>query len=417
MIIEFSISNFRSIYQKQVFSMEANAAKSKADNLFEQLISNGDTVSLTKAAVIYGANASGKSNVIRAMDALKKLITEPAHDIEEPIQAYMPFQFDKAAENAPTVLEIIFIAKNKLKYRYSITFNQNEILKEELWAYPKKQARNLFTRPFEKSEKDPNLHIGRLGKDLGYKKYEIYRKLPLLAQFGKPQAYFKEISLVYSYFNELMVVDTDTSLMINPYLKPDFNTALEKSKLERLIRACDTQIQGFTMVEIDSRKTKGLFSQHHLFEKGAIVASSYLPFKEESLGTHRLLGLGQLMLNTLEKGNVLIIDELDSSLHPYISRFLVKLFLNPTSNPKNAQLIFTTHEPSILDNDLLRADQIWFTEKTKEGATEFFSAQDFDGVREDIPFDKWYMAGKFGAVPHINEIEYIFGDGKETETT
>ena len=90
----------------------------------------------------------------------------------------------------------------------------------------------------------------------------------------------------------------------------------------------------------------------------------------------------------------------------------LSLFLNPVSNPKNAQLIFTAHEPNLMDKNMLRADQIWFTEKTEQGETELFSAQDFKNVREDIPFDKWYMEGKFGAVPHIEEIAFIFNNEK-----
>jgi AAA15 family ATPase/GTPase len=418
MIIEFSITNFRSIHQKQVFSMAANAARSKADNVFEQPISNGEKVSLTKAAVIYGANASGKSNLVRGLQALQMLVTNLFPDIEEPIKSYKPFLFDTASAKAPTTFEIIFIARNKEKYRYEITFNQDEILKEMLFSYPKKQARNLFTRPFEKNEKDPNLHIGRLGKELGNKKYKVHKKLPLLSLFGVAQDYHTDISIVYSYFKEF-VIFVSPHFYANPRL-PQLENELEKNKLERLIRACDTQIQGLRIVESAltdsensiSRTHKDLLAKHIVFEQGKTVGLYELPFNEESLGTNRLLGLGQFILKALEKGHLIVFDELDSSLHPYVSRFLVKLFFNSTSNPNNAQLIFTTHEPSILDKDLLRADQIWFTEKTAQGATEFFSAQDFDGVREDMPFDKWYMEGKFGAVPHISEIESIFGNGK-----
>jgi AAA15 family ATPase/GTPase len=115
-----------------------------------------------------------------------------------------------------------------------------------------------------------------------------------------------------------------------------------------------------------------------------------------------------LILKALEKGETIIFDELDTSLHPRLSRFLVKLFLNPLSNPNNAQLIFTAHETNLLDKDMLRSDQIWFAEKNERGETLIYSAQDFEGVREDIPFDKWYLAGKFGAIPDIQDIQFIF---------
>jgi AAA15 family ATPase/GTPase len=419
MIIEFSVTNFRSVHQKQVFSMEANNARSKADNIFEQTLTNGESVSLVKSAVIYGANASGKSNVIRSLEELKEFIVG-ANRIENdvPIPYYTPFKFNTQSIKTPTEFEVIFIAKNKEKYHYSLVFNEEEILKEELYHYPKKQKRNLFTRPFVKNEIDENLHIGRLSKELGYKKYEIHKKLPFLSLFGKAENYHTDISPVYTYFKVLEIWNVAESSFISVILrdlqKESYITL--KTQIEKLVQICDTQIQSIRIDDI--HKTffdRSASSEHKIFEGHNEIGSSFLPFQEESHGTNRLVALGGLILKTLEKGGVIVFDELESSLHPYISRFLVRLFLNKNSNPHNAQLIFTSHDYHLMDKEIMRADQIWFAEKTEFGETEIFSAQDFDGVREDIPFDKWYMAGKFGAVPHINEIEFIFGDDKEKE--
>jgi AAA15 family ATPase/GTPase len=398
-------------------------------------MSNGDSVSLTKAAVIYGANASGKSNIIYALWELRKMIIQAdSIKIDEPLSSYKPFLFNPTSAHAPIDFEIIFIAKNSEKYRYQISFNEDEIIKEELFYYPKKHAKTLFTRTNEKNGKDENVHSGRLGKEFNYKQYEVHKKLPLLSIFGNASNYHPNISPVHTYFKDLEVYNVVNQRLVNN-LSDQIKSDLQKEEykwlelqLERLIRACDTQING---IQIDkeskvrhfehqeeekvirvSRK-EILFAQHKMYvdqkETGDLYA---LPFNEESIGTNHLFALGGLILKALKEGKVVFFDELDSSLHPYISRFLLKLFLTPASNPKNAQLIFTAHEPNLMDKNKLRADQIWFTQKTPEGATEFFSAQDFDGVREDIPFDKWYMEGKFGAVPHISEIEYIFGNGK-----
>jgi AAA15 family ATPase/GTPase len=441
MIIEFSVTNFRSIHQKQVFSMVASSAKSKPDNIFEHSTSNGDTVTLTKAAVIYGANASGKSNMIRALWALRNLLTTSDKiKINEPLSAYDPFLFDAASAKEPAMFEIIFIAKNNEKYRYSISFNAQEIIKEELFSYPKSKKRELFTRPYEIPITDDNIHIGRLGKELNYKKYETHKKLPLLSIFGKASTYHKDISPVYAYFEGLEIGDIVNSGQINRLvstIKSDIQKEENgwlKEKIEELVRACDTQIQGFqldkdgknfdirSIEEVENNDQKQykrienevLFATHFVYENNIKTGTAYLPFKEESLGTNRLFALGGLMLKILKTGGTIIFDELDTSLHPYVSRFLVRLFLNPMSNPHNAQLIFTTHEPTLMDRNLLRADQIWFADKSNPyGKTEIFSAQDFDGVREDIPFDKWYMAGKFGAIPQISEINFIAGHVKE----
>ena len=423
MIIEFSITNFRSIHQKQVFSMQASSARSKADNIFEQKISNGDSVTLTKAAVLYGANASGKSTLVLAFECLRKMIIEASSiKIDEPIAAYQPFLFNPISAEAPTEFEIIFIAKNKEKYRYLISFNGEEILREELYYYPKNnKPRNIFLRPFEKSEKDSNIHIGRLGKDWNNKKYEIHKKLPMLSIFGNAEHYHSEISDVYSYFINLWVFSVISDSTISS-ITVAVKTVIQKkdgqglkAKIEKLISVCDTQINNLKFNENNKEDNpiETLFAEHNLFQNEQLIGTKPLAFNQESVGTNRLFAVGGAIISALENGRNMILDELDSSLHPYISRFLVKLFLNPISNPHNAQLIFTTHEPNLMDKDMLRADQIWFTEKTKFGETNLFSAQDFDGVREDIPFDKWYMAGKFGAVPNIADINFIFDDEKE----
>ena len=423
MIIEFSITNFRSIHQKQVFSMQASSARSKADNIFEQKISNGDSVTLTKAAVLYGANASGKSTIVLAFECLKNMIIDASNiKIDEPIPAYQPFLFNPISAEAPSEFEIIFIADNKKKYRYLISFNTEEILKEELYYYPKNnKARNIFRRPFEKSEKDANIHFGRLGKEWHNKKYDVHKKLPLLSIFGNAENYHSEISDVYSYFKYLWVFNAVSDTTIDRIARAvkvviqGKSGQIFKTQIEKLINVCDTQILSiqFDKNNKEDNPTETLLAEHNVFQEEKQIGTKQLTFNQESVGTNRLFAIGGSILVALEGGRVIILDELDSSLHPYISRFLVKLFLNPISNPLNAQLIFTTHEPNLMDKDMLRADQIWFTEKTKFGETNLFSAQDFDGVREDIPFDKWYMAGKFGAVPNIADINFIFDDEKE----
>lgn len=435
MILEFSIANFRSICEKQVFTMYASSARSKPDNIFEAKMLSGDTVSLMKAAVIYGANASGKSNIILALWELRKMLVEAdSIKIDEPLSSYQPFLFNSLSALAPIDLELIFMTKSKEKFRYSLSFNKDEIIREELFSYPKKQARNVFTRTNDKNAKDENLHNGRLGKELGYKNYEVHKKLPFLSIFGNASNYHPLISPIHTYFKDLEVCNVVNKRLVST-LSDSIKSDLQKEEykwleqqLARLITACDTQINGFH-VEKDKKVRNGepldegksiktslkevVFAKHKMYENQKETGDLYfLPFNEESIGTNHLFALGGLILKALKEGKALFFDELDSSLHPYISRFLLKLFLNPVSNPKNAQLIFTAHEPNLMDKNMLRADQIWLTEKNAQGETELFSVQDFDNVREDIPFDKWYMEGKFGAVPHISEIEYIFGDGK-----
>lgn len=438
MIIEFSITNFRSILTKQVFSTLASSARSKPDNIFETELNNGEKLTLFKSAVIYGANASGKSNIVNALWELRKLVIQAELvKIDEPLSSFKPFLFNTISQSFPTEFEIIFIAKNNEKYRYYISFNHEEITKEELFYYPKKSKREIFTRLNNSFIEDPNIHIGELGKEFSNKKYKIHRKIPLLSIFGNASDYHPSISPIHIYFKDLEIHNATNSGSINrlsDYIKADLqkeNNIWLKQQLELLIRACDTQINSFEIDrehKVQSIEKQGEENRYKVIRKEVVYAkhkiydgpneSGYfhdLPLKDESTGTNRLFALGGLILMALKNGSVIFFDELDSSLHPFICRFLLKLFLNPVSNPKNAQLIFTSHDSSLMDKQMLRSDQIWFTEKTEQGETELFSAQDFKNVREDIPFDKWYMEGKFGAVPHIEEIAVIFNNEKKKE--
>lgn len=132
----------------------------------------------------------------------------------------------------------------------------------------------------------------------------------------------------------------------------------------------------------------------------------------ESTGTKNLFGLGARILNILDKGGILAYDEMNIAIHPALFQLLVSLFHNPKSNPHNAQLLFTTHDASIAGESMLRADQIWFAEKGSDGGSQLFSAQDFDDVSINLPFEKWYRSGRFGALPKFGNIDYIFGDAK-----
>ena len=170
------------------------------------------------------------------------------------------------------------------------------------------------------------------------------------------------------------------------------------------------KIKASLIKELSGKKSVSLRTVHHKFDKKGKKVDLVLfdKQKNESDGTNKIIDLSGPIFDTLLHGNVLIIDELDAKLHPLITMSIVELFNSPESNPNNAQLIFATHEVTLLDRDLFRTDQIWFVEKNQFGETEFFSAQDFEGVREDVPFDKWYMAGKFGGLPKIEDIESIF---------
>lgn len=403
--------------------MEASSSEAKINNLAITSLASGEELRLTKTAAIYGPNGSGKSNLIRAFFNLHRFITSSKEiEFDKNIQHYEPFLFDKSSTLEPTEFELFFVGQDNHKYRYFITFNQDSVIEEVLDWYPKKKKQNIFTRNTDKINADPNLHTIKLSKSLNHKLYEVYKKIPFLSTFKQAINYHTILSPVYAYFNTLEIWNLLDSFKI-AINKQGFIDELNspeninrKEKLNQLIKFADTKIEKInirTSIEADTNKPdrNNLYATHNVFENNAKVGEYDLPFQKESAGTNTLFMLGALILKALENGSTIIFDELDTSLHPILTSTLIQLFHSPISNPKNAQIIYTTHETYLLDKNLLRSDQIWFADKNEFGETDIYAAQDFKGIREDISFEKWYLAGKFNAIPHIEDIENIFKHG------
>ncbi|PSL31973.1 AAA family ATPase [Chitinophaga ginsengisoli] len=437
MILGVSITNFRSIKDTFDFTLEAESGQSKADNFFEIELANQQKVKLLKSAVIYGPNASGKTNFIRALYNLTEFIKKSTDiRVESSIRYYEPFLFDQDTDQAPTKMAIEFALPgetNYIKYKYQIEFTRQEVLLEELDYYPKGQKHNLFKRtaPEKGNVKEIEfIHTGKLSKDLGYKEYPVFKNQLLLSKFGKDVPH-EMLTGVYLYFDSIEVWNALDVIRINSLREEIANELLLpendnlRKRINKLLRIADTKISGISIRETsddnrvyfandnssESNYNIGrsrVSAQHTVYKNGSEVGVKELPLREESAGTNVLFALGGIILKRLERGGAIFFDELDNSLHPRLSKFLVRLFNNPISNPKNSQLVVATHEVTLLDKEVFRKDQIWFSEKNKYGVTDLFSAKDFEGVRDDTPFDKWYMNGKFGGQPKIKEIEFIF---------
>jgi AAA15 family ATPase/GTPase len=436
MLITYKVSNFRSIKEEILFSMIADAGKSNPDNIVEINLANETTLRLFKSSVIYGANASGKSNLIRALYVINQLVlTSADNKADDSIALYDPFLFNKQTEASPCKFEIVFAIRDDegekyTKYRYEIEFTKDEILTENLDYFPKGSSHNLFKR--EKTDKI--FDTGKLGKSLNYKEYTLFKNQLLLSKFGKD---FQNdiLSRVYLYFKTFEVWNVLDSFRIDRLkdkvmadLRADEAGKVLK-RLNKLLKIADTKIESIQTKEssesdfkfpkdfpedlrklvIGQNKTR-ILAEHYVYHNDEKVDSYHLPFSQESAGTNALFALGGLILKKLDSGGAIIFDEFNNSLHPKLSKFLVRLFNNPVANPKNTQLIFATHEVTLLDNEVFRKDQIWITDKDNFGATDLYSIKENCNVRDDMPFDKWYMSGKLGGQPKIKEIEFIFGD-------
>lgn len=427
MILQLKVKNYRSYIEESIFSLEANSTSHKLENVFE--VSNDkQKYRLLKTAIIYGANASGKSNVIRAFFELRKFILFKPK-VGDAIDLYDPFKFDIISKTEPCEFELIFIGPKNIKYYYKTSIIVDKVIKEELYYYPNGKQTTIFKR--SKYKEGNRVQKGKLGDSFGKKVINVFENQLILSKFGDDEPH-ELLTEVFLYFRNIEIINATSESHKDYFLKKVneevYNDSEFKAKLAKLIKAADTKVNDFYITKTDEEDLSKLNNEakkiveknpyvlsgiHDLYDNNIVIGYESLPFNQESTGTQSIYFLGGKILKSLEQGNVLIVDELDTSLHPFITKMIVMLFQSKITNPKNAQLIFTTHDVSLLDRDLIRRDQVWIAEKSKKGSTELYSLQDFD-VREDTPFEKWYLAGKFGGLPQIKSIESLFVDDEQT---
>ena len=442
MIIEFSVSNFRSIKELIEFSFEADSSKNHADNLFDVTLDGDKSIRLLKTAAIYGANASGKSNVLKALDTFCQLVlnsTDFKNGESIPPNYYNPYLLDTESKNAPVHFKIAFIAQDLIRYDYEIKYSDKEILFERLDFYPEGNKNLLFERTSQND--DSTIKFGRRFKQSDAPKRFISNRLYLSIlgnlpheQLGNIYLYFRNID-IGSILDQETIADWFNKVKIKANVDEPF-----RKRLENMIRNADTQIEtigilkdinaipkfAFHLPDNASErviKAKLTFDEnneklrplnvvifHNVYENGIWIGNTHdIKWDDQSAGTKLLFTIGGMILMKLQEGGTIAIDEFDSSLHTDLCGFLLDLFHYVDTNVKNAQLLFTTHDVNLMSNERFRKDQLWFTEKNKFGATELFSAQDFSEVRDSTPLDKWYLNGKFGGKPKIKETDFIFG--------
>lgn len=408
MLIEFNIENFRSIKEQVTFSMVATKDKKLDGNLVKNAL-NSD--SLLKTAVIYGANASGKTNVLLALNFIKALVMNSHNHQKGQGIKFTPFKLDKKYLSKPTKMSIVFV-KDKVKYNYNISFNNEKVLEESLFHYPNNKKALIFQRSntteykFTTNEKEQKLISERT--------------LPNTLYLSKAtQENFQKTAQAFDWFKDNLQVITATD---HPGLA-DFTVNLLKQNdeskkyiLKALLEA-DVGIDDISTIskKVSTKELKNIppelakiifgdkqevdAYQIQTLHKGVVFDFQ----DEESEGTRRIFSLIGPWIDSLRKGRTLIVDELDTKLHHLLNLFLIGLFHDPTQNKKNAQLVFTTHNTNLLDQDIFRRDQIWFTEKNAEtGSSDLYSLTEYS-PRNDKDIEKGYLAGKYGALPFIKE--------------
>ncbi|MBE9072475.1 ATP/GTP-binding protein [Microcystis sp. LEGE 08355] len=415
MLIEFSVGNYRSF--KDVVTLSMVAADEAADN--DELDKNNvfkvnQNFSLLKSAAIYGANASGKSNLILALYFMQSFVINSSKlQITDKIDLEK-FRLSSETEDKPSFFKIVFYLDNKT-YEYSFEVTQERVISEGLSCTPKTRKTNIFSREKDKIKYSKSLMKGKDVKDLT-KKNTLF--LSIAAQFNDPLA-----GKILLWFSRLKIISGSQlenlrQLSID-YLSREQNL---KNEIVSLIKKLDLSIKDMSIEvgrkpldnfhkDIPDTVYNSIETYHEKYDlDGKVIGlESFQLNKHESRGTQKLFALLAPILSVLKASEVLIIDELDSLLHPLMAIAIIGLFNSQQTNPKNAQLIFATHDVNLLSNQLFRRDQIWFTEKNRQEATDLYSLVEFD-IDNNASFEQDYIQGRYGAIPFIGDLSKVIGD-------
>lgn len=411
MLLEFRVRNYRSIRDEQALTLIASGDKELATT---HLAPTGlkSAPHALRTAVVYGPNASGKSSLLRALDYLRAVVAESATVIQ-PGQTYnvQPFKLDAVSAQQPTEFEITFLLSG-VRHQYAFSMTAQRIVSESLLVYRSSKPTQLYSRQ----------HVDGDRYDYEFSTY-LTGPRKLWQDSTRPNALFlsmaaqlnsEQLSPVFNW-----IVRSITFLPAGTTVLPDFTTALlateqGRASIREFLSAADISIADVQAVPRKGMHAQWVMSASGLqasqeereflmpvFEHSTPKGSAKFELHDESEGTQRLYGLIAPVLNCLRGGHVLVVDELDSSLHTLLVRRLITLFQTPELNPNGAQLIFSTHDTSLLDHTLFRRDQIWFTEKDADQATRLYPLTDFSPRKQEA-WERGYLTGRYGAVPFFS---------------
>lgn len=424
MLVQFRVENHRSLRDEQVLSMVAATVGDKSD---ERLIRpEGLGEALLPAVALYGANASGKSNLMSALDFMREAVLG-SYRVWEPKGGtpQEPFVLS-SKENESSLYEVDIVVEG-VRYRYGFVISARRVEEEWLHAWPRGRKQTWFQRKGDEFEFGKYMH----GENEAIKALTRTNSLYLstAAQNNHAQA-----MLIFEWFRatrfelrrgparaldpvhvtalgDLFVTRRQMSLF-----KEDSEAdARDRDAIVRLMQAADVGILDLKAADREGfRKERGAFRRHvgkdydfFFLHKTQFKGGVWLPLDWESSGTITLLGIATRLVTILRKGGLLCVDELEASLHPMLALEILRLFNDPAHNLRGAQLMFTTHDTNLLGNVLgeppLRRDQIWFTEKDQTGATKLYPLTDFHPRKEEN-LERGYLQGRYGAIPFLGEL-------------
>ncbi len=407
MLIRFSFKNFKSFKNENCLDMEATSLKEHEYNVAK--IDNGEYL---KVSAIYGANASGKTNVLQAFDYMKKrILVSDDSKKNSPIDEENIYSF--MINNAPIALEVEILAKNNKIYKYGFEVLKDTIISE--WLFEKRV--NKFYAIFERENNNVSMKPNKIS-DL----VNIDERTLFLNIYSKIDRNNEDFSNVYDWFVNSMYLDLG-----NPNFERFINNRVSlkilsdenyKKELLKFIKTFDSGIEGIrtTPDSIEAVKSNNGIIDIEVLHRGENGELKALPFYLESNGTRKMFHLFDFFMDALKNGMVLFVDELDAKLHPLLTRYIINLFHNSQTNIGNGQLIYSTHDTVNLNKETFRRDEIWFAEKDKDGISEIYALSDYileddknagKKVRNDATYNKDYLTGRYGAIPVLEEFDII----------
>ena len=424
MLIEFRVENHRSLRDEQVLTMEAGRSGVESDRRPRQV--PGHPESLLPVVALYGANASGKSNVLDALGFMREAVVD-SYRAWRPMQGIdrEPFAWRRKREDA-SLFEVSLLL-DTVRYQYGFLASDDGFLEEWLHAWPNGKKQVWF-------ERDSNLF--KFGDNLKGENR-------IIEKMTRPNALFlstavqlghQQLQPVFDWFNQLRILNLENRRLPVPYSKltetwleqlfsgdddrrqhgagslshvPSLNLLLDHFRT--FIKASDVGIVDFKLMKsgvLEGGLHWSTSGPGDVFLKHQGDSDAWLRIEEESKGTQTLFHLALPILHAVQTGGTILIDELESSLHPAIAQKIVQLFNDPVTNPRNAQLIFTTHDTNLLGTTLgepaLRRDQVWLTEKDNEGATVLYPLSDYK-PRKAENLERGYLQGRYGAIPFLGD--------------
>jgi uncharacterized protein len=413
MLIEFRVANFRSLREEQVLTLVA--AKDTALEKLNTMPSGINAApSLLRSVVLYGPNASGKSNLIKAFQYMKAVVTQSASIAPDRKFKVVPFLLDKNSSEKTTDFEISLIIEG-IRYQYGFKMTRQRITYEYLLAYKSAKPQKWFERIFDPVEEKYHYDFSSSlrGKKDSWRDAtrgnSLFLSMAVLLNSD-------QLKPIYDWFNASLTIVNEKQTLNEEFSISRLQVSEGKTEISEFLTAADISISEIDVVtqkkpgNVVFRNEAGAPSIRKeekdvyelRFKHETDEGSAVFELADESTGTRNLLSLAGPVLDILKLGNMLVVDELDTSLHPLLVRRLVELFNNPVTNPRNAQLIFTTHDTSLLDNTLFRRDQIWFVEKDRGQASSLYPLSDFS-PRKNEAFEIGYLTGRYGALPFFKD--------------